>query len=1022
MTSPTEENGAAYCKKNAVVHDRTTYAPACQSQACGWQPAQQTVTDQACAENEICQDATCVPIQDVALVVGDDVQLQEGGGLQFAMSGAGRSLNAEEAALKALLESYPSVRVSLVKASQATYDNLKKAKAVAAADYYPNAPLKRGVLEQLLSDGKKVMLVHDAVGYYDERNPYTTANTFIRVTQGSQFLSNYSANREYDNYIGVQTGGQVFQDWKQYSIGSADGFGGYGSSAGYVEGTAGGRWSMWGYDVSKLTDEGRIMARQMVEWTLKVPASKVAIPKDAVVLLAKDYAAAPVLTDRETALKKIWEEKGFTVQVLPQSKRLDADYANAKAVAAAEDIGFQLPDFWSGLADKKPVLLVHGAARMIWPVTPQGSTYTKIHRDGQKAFLSKYDPREEAGIPLTAGGTSFLRRGWGYGFNQLDWTNIYDGALAYRESAKAKSVLFGYDVSQLTPQGKVMLDEAVRYMLNDNAYAATIPEGHVALLVQDYEGQVLTADEQAARDQLQAMGLSGVVVPYKYFFKTDMSKAAFALIAENPGHTSIAHLMDLPAYAPRLWVMHEGFNTFTPTTAAAASNFQMQSGEGFLKNYYVSDQTRTLGLSQAGGTSTDYYAYQQPWNRIGYRQVAGSLPSGQGAYVMKNAAGTLKNRCGAVFGHTPKDLNGQGKIMFQEIARWLYWDCFKGQVEPSNLQVADYAAKCEGESFIGPVSASASSKARLLTPMNADQYSPMISFIDETGPGQDMGTWGGSASDDAGTYGPDATPYPVGSATPLPPGQSACPDSGKCTYNPDSGTLASWEVDAVCGREIFDHITAFALTAAAPGFPASSYPCGSDKVSCGPGTYSGMAWTSTEPRPQLVGANVQAFYKNGVIGPAITCTVPDASSGAGTKPESGEWTGGGLPKRTSQSACAGEKIIPASAFDGLNFYKAQLEYYYIDDLGTVTLNGDKVIDKQGACWPGKEVKGVCTWSEASKSWNCLGGAESVCPKPATPSILHRIKHGESQTMAITVQDWVYGEVKGEAVVRVYRRS
>ena len=152
--------------------------------------------------------------------------------------------------------------------------------------------------------------------------------------------------------------------------------------------------------------------------------------------------------------------------------------------------------------------------------------------------------------------------------------------------------LFTYDPALLSNEGRVVVANLVRGMAGVTAPSSSIPAGHVALLLQDYDDpSQMTNRETALASELAARGLEVMVVPQSQRHLTDYTDAAFVVMAHKIG-------VPLVGFFERL--MTGGTHGVLMADAAAALDVGVSGGTGDYWRLVVSDSSGFLDAYEIG--------------------------------------------------------------------------------------------------------------------------------------------------------------------------------------------------------------------------------------------------------------------------------------------------------------------------------------------------------------------------------------------------------------------------------------
>ncbi|MBI5225793.1 hypothetical protein HY994_00960 [Candidatus Micrarchaeota archaeon] len=634
-----------------------------------------------CGTGQFCQVKTCTPAKNTALIVSDaSISNNSSDGT------ASVALNAREKAADALITAYDPTGSSVIQQSQATYDALSMFKNIVATDYYPNSPFNAETVGKLEGDGKKIVLLRDAIGFANDGDSLSEQdNMDLTITKNEAFLSNYDPwkNEDYYPNIHVQDGGKSFQNRGMLNNLATSDHCCYRVSSFYANNSAGGRIAAWGYDPSQLSSEGKVMADQIFRWSFGINTPSDAVPSGTAALIVQDYAfdssAQPVLTAQETALKVLLEAEGQKVFPVRQSRRFTSDYSGASLVAASHFPGLRLSGFYHELTNRKPGIFMFQSAALFSNfgegiANPIVTISSDNGASVGKTYLSHYDASADhngyLGLNLQTSNSK------GYCRNNLGgWTQIaampasqgcgYGGTLFSRESSGIRSALIGHDPSALNDEGKVLFDEAYRWALKDNHYTLSVPAGNVGLLINDFNNPAaLTDNESAFKTHLESVGYKVTAVPQTDRFKTDFTQAAFLSAIEDGiwnKYSFSGTLGALAAYAPRAVFIGPAIGLATDGRQPAEDTRNPAGGhpwEGMHLNFGYNGQLGHDVVTEIGPKSTGIYT-KSAYHFGGIWKGAAQQWTCCSAYTVWTAAPS-GHSAGLLFGYTFTQLNTDG--------------------------------------------------------------------------------------------------------------------------------------------------------------------------------------------------------------------------------------------------------------------------------------------------------------------------------------------------------------------------
>lgn len=346
-----------------------------------------------------------------------------------------------------------------------------------------------------------------------------------------------------------------------------------------------------------------------------------------------------------------------------------------------------------------------------------------------KGFLQNYDSAPNYAEIHISDGKMFETGGVG-GWEALNQRGgcggvCYPGSAFSKETGTGdgsiRSAILAHDPSALNNEGKVMLDEAVRWMAHDSAYAYTVPSGTVALLTRDYnfDNKVqpgLTLNETQAESVFTGLGLPVARVPQKLKYKTDWSKAAFVAVADSPpsGYSINTYLN---TRAPRMVFLNTGLKALTMGTGVTLKNSYevlntADRPESFMQAYAPTDHRGGAFPIQAnpGAYTLPDYGTSGSWNVWGWKTAGGEVDSNPANYAVRPTAWYVKNaaRCGAAFGYAPDRLNQAGTLLLKNVIRWVYHACYlpsKGAASSETVEtVRPYYSAATGTQGAGQYS------------------------------------------------------------------------------------------------------------------------------------------------------------------------------------------------------------------------------------------------------------------------------------------------------------------------------
>ncbi|HNQ90137.1 MAG TPA: CARDB domain-containing protein [Verrucomicrobiota bacterium] len=239
--------------------------------------------------------------------------------------------------------------------------------------------------------------------------------------------------------------------------------------------------------------------------------------------------------------------------------------------------------------------------------------------------------------------------------------------------------LFTYDPALLSNEGRVVVANLVRGMAGVTAPSSSIPAGHVALLLQDYDDpSQMTNRETALASELAARGLEVMVVPQSQRHLTDYTDAAFVVMAHKIG-------VPLVGFFERL--MTGGTHGVLMADAAAALDVGVSGGTGDYWRLVVSDSSGFLDAYEIGSA----FRVQSEGTAHHVDGIAGWTPIGYSRYGQDKTI--LIRDHGVVFTYDPSQLVGEGRVVFTQLVRSITGnESFPAMVPAGDvaLLVADY--------------------------------------------------------------------------------------------------------------------------------------------------------------------------------------------------------------------------------------------------------------------------------------------------------------------------------------------
>lgn len=1066
------------------MHDEYDYTATCTAQkTCGWTETPRKVTEKTCTADEVCVEnagtAECRKIEQIALIVPDGTALEPIGGVQFATT-TGTPLGPKEQAVENMLKSYNTPQkpllVKRVPASQAMdANNLAAYKAVVATSYFPQ--FTPATTSAMLASGKGVVLLHDAVGSGQGGPGNIRDDTGVRITQSTGFFDKYDVT---DPYVGITTGGNNYY----FNIGGWQTIGAiappYWPLTPTVQFTttgAGGRGVALGYDPSALTSEGNVMLGQMFRWIMGIGTASDTIDGKAALITAtyKDAPQESDLTAQEKVLENYFVENGQTVQLVSQKNRFTADFSKAKAVASAHNpSGIRMSSFYNKLGDNTPVLLVYEATKLMAEIQ-ENSGCTEANAGGQcpylqvnadkRAFLQNYDQGNQL-IRVVEGGKAYVRtigNVIGSGWMQASVVLGSDGATHFRETAKARSAVFGYDIAQLTGEGKIMLKEAIAYVTGDSPKGSA-PDGAWVLIAQQYENTpVLTVKEQAAKKLLEDFGLKVEVVPQAMRFEVlKYGNIGGAVIVNYPGIMLKTYYQALSATKPSLFLYDGGKVVGNRLGDASGGNLLILAkqdsniGKGFLQNYDAGNQPE-IHISDGGMFQADWV---EGWEGLNQRVGCGGVCRVASAFSKETGTGDTSIRS-AILAHDVSSLNNEGKVMLDEAIRWMTHNRSYAYTVPAGnvaLLASDYnfdnkaqpsltASETEAEGIftgLGLQVTRVPQKNKFKTnwnnavfaavadsppsgyPINAylNTHAKSMLFLNA---GLKALAYGSGTTDQNNFDVPDVPGRTESFMEAYAPGRFQIQTRTGAYVLPDRyWNFWGW---TVVGREMWTS------QAGENAFPTAWYVKNADR--CG---------AAFGYEPDNLNAVGTLLLKNIIRWVYHSCYLPSQGKQSTETVETvhpyySVATGTSDPNQDPLSCFAGvgedTKNIAISSDIKDYVYKVELENYNMDDKGIVEINGAIVVNKDVCSYgeptpcnggpksvPGKDCAGGCQW--AGPGWTAYqSGGNTGCHWRITPKyrqIPMSILREGSNPVHVKAWDCICGYNTAEATIKVYKKT
>lgn len=433
------------------------------------------------------------------------------------------------------------------------------------------------------------------------------------------------------------------------------------------------------------------MGDQLIRWVTRVQKIPATI-QDKVALIVKDPTGA-ALTEQEQKTEEFLRDKiGLQVQRVPQKERFTTEYTNAKMVVTVHSPGFSLASFYQKLSDKKPTLFLYDSILLLKPETMgtnQGgdvgldaSTPSTRFKHYDRPGCQPYVIVQDATKPSYHHGTFFNNLA---GWQKVGYQNCnYRTTIDTKTTPTAQSTTFGYNPAALTSEGKIMLEEIIREMTGNAAYPATIADGQVALIIQEYENPaLLTENEAQIKKHLEELGFTVQVVLQGMRFKTDFRNSAFVVMTDSAGFTLYNYFGTLNDEMPRVVVLSKAFGVLkNKLDNPGRDSVILDRNDAFLKNFPKQAWQKVFDAP----VTAFYYSDSNPsnWQQLG-------VASAYAPTVLFRKPSARK--CGAAFGFPVKGLNMQGVKILDDLFKWMYHDCFlEGQTYYE--ECTPYTATC----------------------------------------------------------------------------------------------------------------------------------------------------------------------------------------------------------------------------------------------------------------------------------------------------------------------------------------
>lgn len=579
-------------------------------------------------------------------------------------------LTATETWLQTKLNGY-GFNITYIRSSRLKQSNLEGSPLVVAAEY-PSIDMHS--ISGLLAGGRNMALYFTSAASMggDFRSSTAASYRRLNIEQNQAFFDGYRSDLPFE----IQTGGTA------YSI-AADHPGGWtaiGNSASlnmktvFVRETGGARGLIYTYSPAETSEAGKNFDSLIFEWLFDEPVQtgKV-VPEGHIAFVIKrfnDDHATPDLTPQETWLQSKLLGYGYQISYIRFSRLRHSDLSGARMVVAAEYPSIDLQTVSAALTQGRNVALFYSSASTLggtWHSSTSAS-YRILSVDQSQAFLSGY--RSDLPFEIQTTGASYvITSGTPGGWTVIGSNNAGQSTVLYREHGSGgKGLIYTYNTANTSGPGRNIDDRIYEWFEGEPAHpGVSVPEGHVAFIISNYNDDASTPDltptETALQTKLLGYGYQITYIRSSRQGHSDYSGARLIAGADYPGidfHTVTDQLAAGKNVAMFYTAAGALGGNWRSSTAGSYRSMVIKPNQAFLNGYQA---TIDFQVQKMGTAYTIMSDYPGGWTAI----------AGNGGGASLNTVFTRVHGSGAkglIYTYNPGEVSETGRNILDLVYQW----------------------------------------------------------------------------------------------------------------------------------------------------------------------------------------------------------------------------------------------------------------------------------------------------------------------------------------------------------------